>query len=293
MEPDERCAMDDSSNPRSEFWQMFALALRPPCADGLRDALAYEFEPELQALCTELGADLGGALDPLPAQMASLADPQALLAVYSRLFLVPPMPARLELGWHLDRAMNGATVQLITGLMARHGLALRDEAREAPDLLPATLELLAWLFQRHDASGPENAGGPSPIDVLRRRCLLPGVSALVPLARAAEADHGLPSVYSTLLRALQLALEDRSCVFFSADDQKPCCETPQRLPSSELVHCVACGAPIASAEDIAVVIDRLSLAGLPYDHLTHCPECRDIDRGWKPGVVKLDVMCLR
>jgi len=112
-------------------------------------------------------------------------------------------------------------------------------------------------------------------------------------ARRGEVEYGLPSVYSTLLEELPSTLQDRSGVFLAVRDPASCGGATPPLVVGQRAHCVACGTRFATAEDMAVVIEQLKQAGLPRDHLIRFPDCRDVDRGWTPGVVTLEVTKLR
>lgn len=278
-------AMNDCPSPRAEFWQVLAQALLVPRGPVFFAAMREDLADDLDELANELRLDLGRALNDLSAATLALPDEQALLVAYSRLFLTPPLPCPLALGWHLDGTLLGPSERTLRELMARHGVAQLERFAESADVLPTVLEFVAWLFQRLDASrdAAQRAAFERDIEVLRTHYLGHAIHRMARLAQQGEDEHELPPVYSALLRLIDAAVEDpleRFFVRLDAGEKKARPGVVEHAGAGDPVCCRSCGKPIATARELRVVIDHLRQAGLPADHLALCPDCRHVDIGW-------------
>lgn len=278
-------AVNNGFSPRAEFWLCLAQALLPPRGEFLSRALRDDLADDLAYLADSLGLDI---VDRIAALRTALAqtEAEALLPAYSSLFLVPPIPARLNAGFYLDGTLLGANTRMLAEVFQRHGVEQSPDMHDTPDHLATILEFLALLFHRADAAGPEM---PEPIlddrqavrGLLRR--VLPEISARV---AETERERDLPPVYSALLGVVETVLRDEQCIFFAAADDEanaPRRYFTKRETATDLVVCEKCGKPVATARELRVIIDRLRQRGLPTDHLELCPDCRDGTRGWKAG----------
>lgn len=266
---------------RAEFWQVLARAFAVPHGSRFYCALREDLADDLDDLGNELRLDLGGTLHEFSRAALRLADEQSLLVAYSCLFLTPPIPCRLTLGWHLEGRSMGRSESYLCDLLAGHGLVPADGVAAPPDALPTVLEFVALLFERLEAC-TENAGRAAieqDIAVLRSHYLARSLPAMAQLAEQAEGDYGLVPVYSALLRISGAALEDPLERFFvpaHASDKIRPRYFSKRDSAVDLVCCNSCGRSIASARELRVVVDRLERVGLPCDHLSLCPDCREI-----------------
>lgn len=268
---------------RTEFWQMLARSLLVPRGESFLAALREDFAPDLEAVARECAVSgLEQPIQRLRSELSKVGDATELLAVYSRLFLTPPVPAPLNVGRYLDGNRPGDSAQQIARLMAHHGVAQSDAINDAPDLLPTLLEYLALRIGQQDGKELDERK-PTWVDVqeLRVRFLLPSSRRIAAQAKAGEAEYGLPSVYSSLIGIVVSALEDRDGRLFppmpatGTSSRESAVEQPG---AAQMVACRICGRAIASARDIGVIIERLRDAGLPSDHLSVCPDCRGGNR---------------
>lgn len=287
--------MSNELSPRGEFWQILARSLLLPRGEFFSAALREDLADDLDDLASELGLDLGNTVSEFSAAALALPDAESLLVAYSRLFLTPPIPCRLTLGWHLDGTLLGPSVKALRDVMARHGVAQTEGLKETPDVLPTVMEFVALLLQRLDASqdAEQRAVLEKDLAILRTHYLGATLSQMVRLTESGEDDYELPPVYSRLLKIIEAALDDPLAVFFvplAADAEKA---RPRyfakRDSAADLVCCKSCGKSVASERELRVIIDRLQQAGLPADHLELCPDCREVGMGWKPGTPKMDI----
>lgn len=278
-------AVNNGFSPRAEFWLCLAQALLPPRGEFLPLALRDDLADDLAYLADSLGLDIGDKVAELRAALAQI-DAESLLPAYSSLFLVPPIPARLNAGFYLDGTLLGANTRMLAEVFQRHGVEQSPDMHDTPDHLATILEFLALLFHKAGGAVPEVL---EPIlddrEAVRGllRHILPEIAMRV---AETERERELPTVYSVLLGVAETALSDEQGIFFSAADDEPKAARryfAKRDEAPDLVACKACGKPVATARDLKVIIDRLRQSGLPSDHLELCPDCRDGTRGWNPG----------
>jgi len=278
--------MNNGFSPRAELWQCLAQALLPPRGEVLSRALREDLADDLEYLATTLGMDLSDAITEAR-EVLFQTDAESLLPAYSSLFLVPPIPAKLNAGIYLDGTLLGPNAKMLAEIFYRHGVEQSPDMHDTPDHLATILEFLALLFHKAAAAGPEMQesilGDREAIRGLLRR-VLPEIAAKV---AETERERELPQVYSALLGVVETALRDEHCVFFAAageDDAEPAQRYfSKRATAADLVSCKQCGKAIATARELKVIVDRLQQCGLPSDHLELCPDCRDSTQGWKPG----------
>ena len=272
--------------PRAELWLCLARALLPPRGEALAQALREDLAPDLEELASKLGLDIGDEVDELSAALLQ-ADAESLLPAYSSLFLVPPIPARLNAGVYLDGTLLGPNTKMLAEIFHRHGVEQSPGMHDTPDHFATILEFLALLF--HQADGAEPAILEPLLDDMEavRGLLWRALPELLRRVTETEQERSLPAVYSALLQIVKTVLRDEQGIFFYAtgnDEQ----ETARRYftkreTAPDLVVCKACGKPVATERELKVIIDRLCQSGLPADHLELCPDCRDGTRGWKAG----------
>jgi len=279
-------ATNNSFSPHAQFWLCLAQAFLPPREEIFSRALREELADDLEYLATTLGLDISGEISEVR-EVLFHTDAEVLLPTYSSLFLVPPIPVKLNAGIYLDGTLLGPKAKMLAEIFYRHGVEQSPDMHDTPDHFATILEFMALLFQRADAAGDESPDTiPDDRETVRGllRFVLPEITA-----RVAKTEHerGLPPVYSALLGVVETALRDEQCLFFSAaneDEAEPARRYfSKRATASDLVSCKQCGKAIATARELKVIIDRLQQCGLPSDHLELCPDCRDGAQGWKPG----------
>jgi TorA maturation chaperone TorD len=129
----------------AELYLCLAQAFRAPKTqeqcDGMRELLG----PDLDELGAELGHDFG---DVLAAYRDAVGahDAASLLQLYSRLFLTPPMLARINAGAYLDGAELGATVAALEEIYRRCGVERLESFHDQADHVVVQLEFAAYLY---------------------------------------------------------------------------------------------------------------------------------------------------
>jgi TorA maturation chaperone TorD len=147
---------------RAEFYlclaRAFSTPARPEIFDAARDVLPADLA-ELGSLC---GYPIDAALADYRAAIALVRDPQQLLILYSRLFLVPgDLRPSLNVGVYLDGVVAGGSVTALETCYARCGLGKNNDFHDLPDHLSVQLEFVAWLFAA-EARAETEGGDPPP-----------------------------------------------------------------------------------------------------------------------------------
>jgi len=280
-------AINNSLSPRAEFWQCLAQEFIPPRGEVLSSVRHAELTDDLECLAATIGLDIRAAIMEVRAAL-SQTNAESLLLTYSALFLVPPIPAKLNAGIYLDGTLLGPNTQMLVKIFRRHGVEQSPDMHDTPDHFATILEFLALLFQRADVT---ESAPPDILDDMEavRSLLWRALSGLHSRVAETEQERSLPVVYSALLRIVKTALRDEQGIFFRAtgngekETARRCSE--KRETADDLVACKMCGKPVATAHELKVIIDRLHQCGLPSDHLELCPDCRDGTRGWKAGKI--------
>lgn len=284
-------AMNNSFSPRAELWQCLAQALLPPRGEFLSRSLRDDLADDLAYLADSLGLDIGDNVEELRTVLAQ-ADVESLLPAYSSLFLVPPIPAKLNAGIYLDGTLLGANTKMLAEIFYRHGVEQSPDMHDTPDHLATILEFMALLFHQADAAESATLDVLDDMEAIRG-LLWRTLSELHGRVIETEQERSLPAVYSALIQIVKTALRDEQGIFFCAtgNDEKESDRRyfTKRETAPDLVACKACGKSVATARELKVIIDRLRQSGLPTDHLELCPDCRDGTRGWKPGKAEFNL----
>jgi TorA maturation chaperone TorD len=270
------------------FWRCLAKAYLPPRDEQFRRALREDWPAILRDIGGSIGLSFLSDIDAIAGALRDSGDSEALLVTYSRLFLVPPVAAPLNLDRYLKTAAFGGALAL-EQLYRGYGLQpSSDTLRDTPDHLARVLEFLGYLSARTDAAdgaAPER----TPRDdrrVLRTRFLLKALPELTRRCADGETWYKLPRLYSRILSFTLAAVRDHDGALFeerTSRNEEGQVNAPDPAETADLAACCQCGAPIISAQELQVIADRLRLAGLPVDHLRLCPDCRDAGHGWQSG----------
>jgi putative dimethyl sulfoxide reductase chaperone len=286
---------------RAETYLCLARAFLPPMAPGMLEALRHDLLEDLANLHAEvpISDSTPDRIDALRYSLEGVPDDQALLREYSRLFLSPPAPAMLNLGFHLDGGIMGGSTRQMEAWYQRHGLERDPSFRDLPDHLVLNLQFLAWVL----GAAAESSGndGDTEMQGLRdardliARFTLPGVHALKGKIEAAIEEHRLSATYAALSSLLADVLM-RDLEFLSARLPAQALQTdpsaaeaketqPDALPETDpegRLACRICGTEFAAGEALAGMIARLQAAGLATEHLAVCPDCRTETMGMRP-----------
>ncbi len=285
-------AMNTGFSPRAEFWQCMAQTLLPLRGETLSRALHEDLVADLEDLAGTLDLNIGDEVEQLRTVLAQ-TEAEALLPAYSSLFLVPPIPAKLNACIYLDGTLLGANAKMLADILGRYGVMQSPDMHDTPDHVATILEFLALLLHETDMAEPEIPQALADDMTSVRKLLLRVLPEIAARVAATEVERELPQVYSALLNLILTALRDEQHVFFAADvgdATNPARRYfSKRQAAPDMVACKACGKPVATARELNVIITRLRQSGLPTDHLELCPDCRDGARGWAPGKAEFNL----
>jgi TorA maturation chaperone TorD len=207
--------------------------------------------------------------------MDTIADADALLQIYSRLFLQPPVAAYINTGVYLDGCMNGASVREMDQWYGRAGLQRAESFRDLSDHVALQLEFVASLYEHAlDGSGSRGASAGEFIG----RFVARWAPSLTENLLLAERELDLTQEpYLPLARVLTKAA--------LRDAEAPSDIGPARLRRERALA----GARRKQAlkgitpQDLEAIRARLAGRGLATDHLEVGYEQRDEMRGWRIG----------
>lgn len=197
---------------RSEFYLCVARAFLPPKTEDAWRAIIEYLADDLETLGGELGYPASGSVAELRAATRHFPDALSLLQVYGRLFLTPPVAARLNTGMYLDGGVMGGATLAMQSCYRRHGLDGAPHFHDLPDHLSMQLEFVAflWGMAAGRAGSGDSAQALAAADEARQ--FLSGfvAPALGPLCAELEtATHTLAAaaLYLALARILETAVQ--------------------------------------------------------------------------------------
>ena len=253
---------------RAAFFLTLARAFAPPEEPALVEAFREDLALDLEEMAGELGYDLGEAPVLLREAMAGLEEPDALLRLYSRLFLTPPVPVHLDAAIYLDGALLGNASFEIEQWYARHGYVRQAAFHDLADHVTAQLEFVFLLFNRAAeamVAGDSMQALALAAEARRFLAAFPRrwIQGLRPGLERTCRERGWPVVYLALAQALEAAL-----VAEIAQD-------PSTTPEAAVSALPAgsnrgFGAPTAA--DLAEIAVKLEANGLDFAHVRARPE---------------------
>ncbi len=228
---------------------------------------------DLGAFAVESGFDADESLTALRAAISRIDSPTALLVQYSRLFLSPPSPAQLNIGFYLDGATNGPALDAMDVWRTRYGIGLRQSVRGLPDQLPIQLEFIAYLasIENEEALGDYLSSFLTP--------------ALPRMIAALDETGFADTFYRALLAFTQESIRAAAAVKV-ADAREVRRKRRHDINIGVWRHCDLCSKPYAREKEIQIMTKALTEAGLPADHLKVCPDCRGPAHGGLPQPAK-------
>ena len=150
---------------KGELYLCLSQAFLPPTTDAAYEALRDHLGDDLGELASELGYPIAPELLAWREAMGCIADHEALLVAYSRLFLVPgdAQPA-INAGVYLDGAVNGNSVAAMEDCYRRCGLEPdRTQLADLPDHVARQLEFVAYLYAVEAARERGEAPADPPV----------------------------------------------------------------------------------------------------------------------------------
>jgi putative dimethyl sulfoxide reductase chaperone len=280
---------------RAELQLCLARCFLPPREAADLHALRDDLPADLRELNAELGVVGNAEMDDLCDALAALPDHTRLLTTYSRLFLAPPAPALLSLGFYLDGGLLGGTCQAIEQLYQRHGLQRDADFHDTADHLALYLQFIGWTLARA-ADQLDEGCRQDALAVLTDvhqsivRHALPALQRLHAQIVKAEHELALEPVYARLCSLAHHALAADALAIQSILPppatgllDKPVA-VPQAVapPDEEQSACTVCDQPFVAGRDLAGMIAALSAQGLSTDHMLICPDCRSGAVGMTP-----------
>lgn len=256
---------------RLEMWLTLARAFQAPTSPAFAEAMLDVLAEDLGDFAAESGFDAEESLAALRAASSRIDSPGALLVQYSRLFLSPPSPAQLNIGFYLDGATNGPALDAMDMWRARYGIGQREAVKGLPDQLPIQLEFIAYLVSHED----DDALGDYISSFL---------TPALPRMIAALDETGFADTFYRALLAFTLDSIRPAATITETDAREVRRKRRHDVEVGVWRHCDVCGKPYAREKEIQIMLKALTLAGLPGDHLTVCPDCRTSAQGALPSI---------
>lgn len=247
---------------------------------------------DLRSLADSLPTLTSERLEALAQALAALSDTQQLMISYSRLFLMPPAPAPLNLGAYLDGGLMARSVPAMEALYRRHGLERDPAFRELPDHLALHLQWLAWVYS--EALEATAAGGdatpaltdaatmlhdltlPALAGVRRKVAQVANDATTLPWRLLIELTHDQLIRDLARLQAALPTLAPRATHTSERAEGPKVVETFEASQAPrESLTCRNCGEAFESDPVLAEMRQRLAAAGVSADHLAVCRRCRD------------------
>ncbi len=151
---------------RAQFWLCLARAFLPPNSPTARTALREALADDLEELAGALDYPIADALADYRRAIAAAPADDGLLALYSRLFLVPGVAhPHINAATYLDGTPHGGTLRQLVECYRACGLEKDDSLADLPDHVATQLEFTAWLFAAAAARAAGDRHAPAtPLD---------------------------------------------------------------------------------------------------------------------------------
>jgi|AntDeeMetagen285_2_1112576.scaffolds.fasta_scaffold00105_11 TorA maturation chaperone TorD len=269
--------------PRAEFYLLLSAVLNPGNTNRNGDQLREELLPDLTELSDAVSALTASWLNGFRESLAQLESVDQPLKEYSRLFLIPPAPCPLNLGYHLDGSLMGRTATVLDACYHRYGLERGESFHDLPDHLALNLQWLAWVMAlANEGSSGEDADENPLADAagVIADYTLPAVEQLCRRLDEQARERGLSALWPELLNVVRSQLqEDRNWLATHLGSAKPdpaiASDTAAETTEFDAIDlcCQSCGVSFVAEEALAMMISRLREAGLSTAHLERCPDC--------------------
>ncbi len=253
---------------RAAFFLTLARAFAPPREPAVAAAFGHDLPLDLEEMAGELGYDIGGAAVLLRETAAGLEGPEALLRLYSGLFLTPPTPVHLNAAIYLDGAVLGHAAFEIEQWYARQGFIREAAFHDLADHITAQLEFVFLLFNRAAeamVAGDSLQALALAAEARRFLAAFPRrwIQGLRPGLAKVCGEREWPPVYLALAEALEAAILAEIA------------QDPSTTPEAAVTALPAgsnrgFGAP--TGEDLAEIAVKLEANGLDFAHVRARPE---------------------
>lgn len=269
----------ETSTSLRHFCLILAQTFLPPAKGQITSVMRADLVQYLAALAEQDAIAISSHVAALDITLSKFGDDESLLIHYSRLFLVPPIRAHLNLGCYLDGSINGPALDAIEYLRGKYGISTSATFRDLPDHLASLLEFQAILFDLAKANADRVQ--------LAQRFLIPGLSRLIQIiAEESEIDspylHLARITETVLLHAFPIDDTERD------DSRQKRSRARQDLDKGVWRNCIFCKKPYAREKEIQIMEKAMQLQNLPTEHLSRCPECRTVSQAWLENSVSQD-----
>lgn len=262
---------DDENTLRAELYQCLSRAFLTPGDAATREAMIEVLADDLEDIGRGLGLDLDEPLAGYRDAVARLPSGDALLQIYSKLFLAPPTPVRINACFYVDGSVLGGACDELVACYQSGGMVKRDDFRDLPDHVSAQLEFAAVLFASQGRETGE-AAGPTAGEFLGR-FVAPWAGPFLSAIEGLPLVHGLANPYVHLARVLQRAV--------ARDAVLPILPELAKKEAGVLEAREQWRNRGITDKDMEVIAGRLRAHGLAADHLDTPCEQRDAERGWE------------
>jgi len=260
----------------STFWLVLAQAFLPPSRPEVAVAFVEGLAEDLAELAIPLDLDIANELAEFSTAANGFIEPQSLLIEYSRVFLPPNGLSTLNVSRYVDGSINGPCMDALENAYLAAGVEQRDTLRDLNDHVAMQMECMAWLIGQEESEQRISAENFAQI------CL---VGAL-PRFAAVLASEAPESPYTPLVQIAVKAIANYADSDESTETVK---RGPNRRHDTSLGvwrQCKACEKPFAREKEIQIMTRALEQAGLPAEHLSLCPDCRDAVKGFFTRAIK-------
>ena len=264
----------DSHACKAEFWLCLARAFLTPATAQSQEALRTTLADDLAELAQALDYPVAASIARLRDALSAWDEPEDLLVLYSRLFLVPGVAhPPINMGVYFDGTLHGDSVRRLTECYRACGLEKSDTLADLPDHVAVQLEFVAWLF------AAQAAGQNLPLSA--HEFISTFVARWAPLlqrdlAQATALCLPEKNPWLALAEILVTAAQQEARVV-SQTGSSPELSEIERLRQKYAGR-------MPTAEEIATLREQLLAQGVSADHLTTPPAERDAERGLHPMI---------
>lgn len=138
---------------RAELYYCLSRAFVAPDGAQTIEAMAGALPEDLAAIAEVVGYDFAATLADYRRSFAGIPDTDALLCLYSSLFLAPPRETMINTATYIDGALNGGSVAAMENLYRACGVERDENFRDLADHVAVQLEFVAYLYLREADAG--------------------------------------------------------------------------------------------------------------------------------------------
>jgi TorA maturation chaperone TorD len=271
---------------KAEFWLCLARAFLPPDTESSRRALREHLADDLMELASALGYPVIQEIDALRNAIASLPGDADMLALYSKLFLIPGIEhPHINAAAYLDGTTHGGSLRQLVECYRACGLEKDESFADLPDHVAVQLEFVAWLFAvaaaRHQGEAAPDApmGAPAFLAAFVSRWAQ-AFRCDLELAHSRFALSDNPWLH--LARMLETASRIEAAPDLAGENVAVAgADMPTAEDDIALLRSQYAGRS-PDAADLARIRASLAADGLASDHIAVPPQARDAAAGLTP-----------